>query len=175
MISTSDLQDWLKADDADAPVLRGLEEAAVKAIEKLTGRYWGVEEEKIEVIPFRGFPLQLANDPLLGVITLLEQWDGSAYSTVDATSYYVWGSFIFAEGSWNPLSLTRFRVTYDAGYTVDAGDADAWSAPEDIKQAVKLLVGNWFENREASVTGTINTELEFAVKMLVASHTRVAV
>lgn len=175
MISTADLQDWMKADDADAPVLRSLEEAAVKAIEQITGRYYGVEDEIIETIRFRGFPIPLANDPLLGVITLLEQWDGSAWSTVDATSYYVWGSFIFSEGSWNTLSLTRFRVTYDAGYTVDPSDADVWDAPADVKQAVKHLVGNWFENREAVVIGTITSDVKLTVEMLLAPHIRVAV
>ena len=175
MISTADLQDWMKADDADAPTLRALEEAAVKAVEKITGRYYGAEDEIIEVIRFRGFPLQLSNDPVGGVITLLEQWDGSAWSTVDTANYYAWGSFIFAEGSWNTLSLTRFRVTYDAGYTVDAGDADVWNAPADVQQAVKHLVGNWFENREAVVIGTITSDVKLTVEFLLSPHIRVAV
>lgn len=175
MISTADLQDWMKADDADAPVLRSLEEAAVAAIQKLTGRYYGVEATLTEEIRFRGFPLSLANDPVGGVITTLEQWDGTSWSTVDATSYYLWGSYIFAEGVWNTLSLTRFRVTYDAGYTVDALDADVWPAPLDIQQAVKLLVGHWFENRESVVVGTSGFEVPLSVQMLVSSHARVAV
>jgi hypothetical protein len=175
MISTADLQDWMKADDADAPVLRQLEEAAVAAIQELTGRYYGVTSAITEVIRFRGFPLSLANDPIGGVITTLEQWDGSAWSTVDAASYSVWGSFIFAEGNWNPLSLTRFRATYQAGYTVNPLDADVWPAPADIQQAVKLLVGHWFENRESVVVGTSGFEVPQSVQMLVSSHTRVAV
>lgn len=175
MISTADLQDWMKAEDADAPVLRQLEEAAVKAIEQMTGRYYGVEDTITEVIPFRGFPLTLANEPNGGVITTLEQWDGSAYTTVDAANYYVWNSFVFSEGSWDTLSLTRFRVTYPAGYTVDPLDADVWDAPEDIKLAVKLLVGHYFENRESVVVGTTASEVPMSVQMLVSSHARVSV
>lgn len=176
MISTADLQDWMKADDADAPVLRALEESAVKAVEQITGLYLGVEQTVIEVIRFRGFPLALANEPVGGVITLLEQWDGSAYSTVAATDYYVHGSFIFTERYWEPLTApTRFRATYDAGYTVDPLDQDVWSAPADIQQAVKLLVGHWHENRESVVVGTTAAEVPMSVQMLLAPHSRVAV
>lgn len=175
MISTADLQDWMKADDADAPVLRSLEEAAVKAIEQMTGRYYGVEDTITEVIRFRGFPLTLANDPIGGVLTTLEQWDGTSWTTVTTDKYSLWGSFVMSEGAWETLSLTKFRATYQAGYTVDPLDADVWDAPRDIKQAVMLLVGSWFENREATVTGTINTELDLGVKMLLAPHIRVSV
>lgn len=175
MISTADLQDWMKADDADAPVLRQLEEAAIKAIEALTGRYYGVTAAITETIRFRGFPLTLANEPIGGALTLLEQWDGSAWSTVSTANYSVWGSFVFSEGSWATLSLTRFRATYQAGYTVDPLDADKWPAPADIQQAVKLLVGHWFENRESVVVGTSGFEVPQSVQMLVSNHARVAV
>ena len=175
MISTADLQDWMKADDADAPVLRSLEQAAVKAVEAITGRYYGVTAAITETIRFRGFPLTLSNEPTGGTLTLLEQWDGSAWSTTPATGYSVWGSFVFSEGSWEALSLTRFRATYNAGYTVDANDADVWPAPADIQQAVKLLVGHWFENRESVVVGTSGFEVPQSVQMLLSPHSRVAV
>ena len=183
MISTADLQDWMKADDVDAPVLRSLEESAIQAIQELTGRYYGVTATLTEIIRFKGWPLQLKNDPIGGAITSLEQWDGSAWSLVAATNYYVDGSFIYQNASYiwppsyylYPPQVLRFRAIYQAGYTVSGTDADVWPAPADIQMAVKLLVGNWFENREAVVIGTITTELELAVKMLLASQTRVSV
>lgn len=171
MISTADLQDWMKADDADAPVLRTLEQSAVATLQTKTGHYYGVEAEIVETIRFRGFPLALANEPIDGTITLLEQWDGSAYTTVATDQYYVYGSMIFAEsqGSWNTLSLTRFRATYNAGYTVDPNDSDVWDAPADIQQIVKLLVAFWFENREAE------GDIPEAIMLLLRDHCRVAV
>lgn len=175
MISTADLQDWMKADDIDAPVLRSLEEAAVKAVESITGRCYGVTQTITEVIRFHGFPLTLANDPIGGAITTLEQWDGSAWSTVAPAQYSVWNSFVFSEGNWNSLSLTKFRATYQAGYTVNPSDADVWPAPADIQQAVKLLVGHWFENRESVVVGTSGSEIPLGVDMLLAAHRRTTV
>lgn len=182
MIGTADLQDWMKADDVDAPVLRQLEESAVQAVQKITGRYYGVTAAITEIIRFRSWPLTLANDPIGGVLTSLDQWSGSAWQAETLSNYYVDGSFVWPNTtlSWPlnpslPSSNQRFRAIYQAGYTVNPLDADVWPAPADVQQAVKMLVAHWFENREAAVTGTIQTETEFAVKMLLAPHTRVAV
>ena len=38
--------------------------------------------------------------------------------------------------------------------------------PENIIQAMKLLIGHWHESREAVLTGSISKEIEFAVKAL---------
>ncbi len=63
-------------------------------------------------------------------------------------------------------------VRYIAGYTPVAGSPTDYrtSVPSSIKTAIKLLVGNWYENREASVTGTINTALELGVKALLLPY-----
>lgn len=175
MISTADLKDWMRVDDLDAPVLRRLERAAVQAVQQITGRYYGVTSTITEIIRFRGFPLTLANDPIGGVLTSLEQWNGSAWSTVASTNYSVWNSFVFSEGTWSTLSLTRFRAIYQAGYTAEPGDLDVWPAPADIQQAVKLLVGHWFENRESVVVGASGFEVPQSVQMLLASRTRATV
>lgn len=156
MISTADLQDWMKADDVDAPVLRRLEESAVQSVQKETGHYYGVTATQTEIIRFKGWPLQLKNVPIGGVITSLEQWDGSAWSLVASTNYYVDGSFIWQNASYiwppsyyfYPPQVLRFRAIYSAGYTVDALDADVWPAPADIQQAVRGCVAYWFEHRE---------------------------
>jgi uncharacterized phiE125 gp8 family phage protein len=64
------------------------------------------------------------------------------------------------------------RVRYVAGFEpVDGSPTDyAGNIPEDIKVALKLLVGNWYDNREASITGTINTALEFGVTALLSPY-----
>lgn len=69
---------------------------------------------------------------------------------------------------------TRYRVTYDTGY--ESLDDDEWNAPEDIKQAVLIAVGHWFENREAVVVGATSTgELPLAFSYLIDGHIRAAV
>ncbi|WP_319528981.1 head-tail connector protein [uncultured Cohaesibacter sp.] len=58
-------------------------------------------------------------------------------------------------------------VTWKAGYV------DAASVPPAIKHAMKLLIGHWFENREAVIVGSINSNLQLAVESLIAPHRRV--
>jgi len=52
-------------------------------------------------------------------------------------------------------------VTFTAGY----GD-NAEKVPEEVKQAMKLLIGHWYEHREAVLAGIISKEIEFAVRSL---------
>lgn len=51
------------------------------------------------------------------------------------------------------------RVTYQAGEP---------DVPPQVRQAVLLLVGQWFRNRMSVVVGTINSELPFGVEALLS-------
>lgn len=59
--------------------------------------------------------------------------------------------------------LSPIKVEYTCGY----GDAD--DVPENVKHALKLIIGHWYERREAVLTGTISKEIEFAVSSLLSS------
>lgn len=65
------------------------------------------------------------------------------------------------------------RITYEAGYASSAlTEAQQQAAvPQNIKQAILLLVAQWMENREAQITGTIATTLAFTVDNLLAPET----
>lgn len=52
-------------------------------------------------------------------------------------------------------------IEYTAGY-----DGSTRPFPMQAKQAVRLLVGHWYENRETVVVGTINSELQVSVAQL---------
>lgn len=63
-----------------------------------------------------------------------------------------------------PNSVT---ITYVAGHsTVSSG------VPENVKQAVRMVVGHWYRNREAVLTGTISKEIEIGVDSLLESEMR---
>lgn len=62
-------------------------------------------------------------------------------------------------------ALQAVKVTYVAGY----GTAGS-NVPASLVHAIKLLVGHWYTNREAILTGTISKEVEQAYAALVASH-----
>jgi uncharacterized phiE125 gp8 family phage protein len=46
------------------------------------------------------------------------------------------------------------------------GYASAADVPQPIKQAMLLLIGHWYENRENSTVGAVNRSIEFGVKAL---------
>lgn len=77
------------------------------------------------------------------------------------TTYYV----ISASGQTCELS------TSSGGSAVDITDTGTGThfigeVPENIREAMLLLIGHWFVNREAVVTGTIVTEMKRAVDRL---------
>lgn len=57
-------------------------------------------------------------------------------------------------------SVNVLTITYVAGYGART------AVPESIKQAMKLLIGHWFENREDSVTGVLQSSIERGVSSL---------
>jgi uncharacterized phiE125 gp8 family phage protein len=67
--------------------------------------------------------------------------------------------------SWpTPLDdADSISIVYTAGY-----GATAASVPQPIKQAMALLVGHWFENREAA--GTVSQEIAFSTKALLMPY-----
>lgn len=63
--------------------------------------------------------------------------------------------------AFEPYPINPIRIRYVTGYT---------NAPQTIKQAMLLLIGHWYANREA--TGEASGQIDFAVKALL-SHYRV--
>ena len=46
------------------------------------------------------------------------------------------------------------------------------SVPDDVQHAMLMLIGHWFVNREAVVTGTIATTIPMSVDALLCNHRR---
>lgn len=67
-----------------------------------------------------------------------------------------------------PVDGFTWPVLYDRGdavtFTLQLGMAEV---PAGIKHAALLLISNWFENREAVLTGTISKPIEFALDALI--------
>lgn len=78
------------------------------------------------------------------------------------TDYYVrdvsGNTFKLAETSGG----TAIDVTANSG----SGTHFVGVIPAKAKQAMKLLIGHWWENREAVLTGSISKDIEFAVESL---------
>ena len=92
----------------------------------------------------------------------------NAQQTVDSSTYQILsdslGSFVAFPYTYVPPN-TYFRA--DAvSVDLTAGYADADSVPAPIKQAILLLVGDWYQSRETAQAGRI-AALPYAVDALV--------
>jgi uncharacterized phiE125 gp8 family phage protein len=108
--------------------------------------------------------------PLQSVASVKYYGTDNAEYTMAAADYFVDnksepGRLVLAYGkSWPSTTLRPANgvvVRFVAGY----GDAAA-NVPQKVKQAMLLLIGHWYANREAVLTGSISKEIEFAVNSL---------
>lgn len=114
--------------------------------------------------------LELADLQPITAITSIAYVDTTGTVTTWGASNYsldVYGkapSILLAYDSvWPTLrgDINGITVTATAGYASQA------LIPARARQAVKLLVGHWFVNRETVLTGTISKEIEFAYTSLI--------
>lgn len=93
-------------------------------------------------------------------------WDTSDY-IVDTES--VPGRIVPAYGkSWPTTTLypvNPIEIQFVCGY-----GSTAASVPQSIRNAMLLLIGHWYLNREAVIVGSISKELEFTVSSLLQPY-----
>ena len=95
-------------------------------------------------------------------------------ATLDPSTYIVDsdsepGRIVLAYGkSWPSGMLypvNPIEVEFTCGY-----GATAASVPQSIRNAMLLLVGHWYNNREAVIVGQVSKEIEFTVSALLWPH-----
>lgn len=138
--------------------------------ENFTGR--GLASQTLEAFGDE-FPssnmVELPSPPLQSVTSVkYTDSDGTETTMTPTTDYIVdtssnIGRIVLPYGkSWPlfiPYSVNPIKIRYVAGYT---------TAPKAIKQAMLLLIGHWYANREA--TGEAMGQIEFAVKALLSQY-----
>lgn len=114
--------------------------------------------------------IRIPRPPLQAITSVKHYGTDNAENTMATADYFVDtksepGRLVLAYGkSWPSTTLRPANgvcITFTAGY----GDA-ATAVPKKVGQAMRLLIGHWFENREAAITGAISREIEFAVHNL---------
>jgi len=63
--------------------------------------------------------------------------------------------------------MNAVEITFSAGYDTDGDDL-----PEDIKHAIKLIIGHWYENRQAVVMGSNLQQVPMAATSLLEPYKR---
>lgn len=157
-------------DVTEDDLISALITAAREYCEGFTGR--ALATQTLEAYPQR-FPcadeIELPRPPLQSVTSVkYTDSDGDETTMTEDTDYIVdtdstVGRIVlpYAE-TWPTATLytvNPIKVRYVAGYE---------TIPRSIKQAMLLLIGHWYANREAVLVGqgTMSKEIEFAVKAL---------
>lgn len=142
--------------------------AAVDHLEQITGRRFATETWDLVLDGFSD-TIDLPLSPVQSVVSIKyldangnEQDAGQQYWTADLVSEPGW-IVRRAEATWPTVMATPNAVTIrlQAGYD---------TLPRSLQQAVLLLVGHWYTNREAVVTGTIATEIPLGVGQLIHNY-----
>lgn len=120
--------------------------------------------------PDRDYRIWLPVTPIQSIASIKYFDSDNNEQTLTVSDFYFHGDEDWAYIE--PKPGTNWPGTYDrldaitVEFVAGFGDSET-DVPESIRQCIRLLVGHWFENREASVVGTITSDLPFAVNMLV--------
>ena len=166
-------EDTLSVETLEDALILSLITAAREYCEGFTRRALAEQtfEAYLDRFP-RGDRFELPRPPLQSVTSLTYR-DSSGTETMMAenTDYLVdlesdVGQIILPYGiSWP--SFTKYPVNpIKARYT--AGYSATNEIPKSIKQAVLLLIGHWYANREAASAESVSREIEFSVKALLS-------
>jgi uncharacterized phiE125 gp8 family phage protein len=163
----------------DDALLMSYLEAAVDAAQDFTGLAirQQVVEMAVDYVPCGG--LELLAPPLIEVlsVTTAEGTDGETDPTQYVIDTYVNPPLLVLSTALaaslapqipvDPLAINSVKVRYSAGYSSEAvPDSDAQPLPHAIRQALLLLVGHWYKEREAVSVGSIVNEMPFGVEAL---------
>lgn len=155
------------ADNDEQTLVENLISAATRHVESVTGRslitrtlvqYW------------HGWPERflLRGGPVSSVASVEYQATAGSWTALGAGLYHAdlvaTPPRVWWDEDASPPQLAEIpnsvRATYAAGY------ADADAVPRELRLALLLLIGHWFENREAGTLGQVVTMIPGGVEAL---------
>lgn len=115
--------------------------------------------------------LDLPRPPVQSITGVYYLDYNGTYQTIDPSLY------TYSVGTPGRIQPVFGKVWPIARPTIDAvrvrlvvGYGDASAVPETIKAAMKLMVGNWYENREEVIVGSTITEVPNSVDALLSTE-----
>lgn len=150
----------LDGDVAQQPFVEALIQAATDHLDGyagILGRALVTQDWRLD-LGFFGYPIRLPLAPVQNVGLEIKYWDtANADATVPPADYALHsdalGPYVelVSGASWPSAYARRdaVRVTFTAGY------GDATKVPAPIKQAILLMVGDMYQNREGKIAGGV--------------------
>lgn len=159
-VSLDEAKSQCRVDTSDDDIfITGLIAAARDYVEKTARRAFITQTWRLSLDEWPcGDEIELPKPPLVSVSSIIYKDTVGAQTTLSSSTYIVDtdsepGRVKLAYGeSWPSDTLypaNPIQITYVAGYGVAA------AVPQWAKQAIKLLIGHWYENREETIAATI--------------------
>lgn len=176
-VSLNDLKDFLRistSDTGEDNLLRGFITTASSMIEADTGLTFFTTTFEARFVNFSSFPIQLHRGPCstINSVSYIDS-DGATQALVEGTDFIVDSTSSFyriklhSNFSIPSVDVNKFHtivVNFDAGY----GSINT-AIPRDLRHAIMLLCSHFYENRSASMAGSL-TEIPFGVKAILAQY-----
>jgi len=169
-VSLAEMKEHLRIThtDDDASIY-AVQRAAREMAETITGRSLITQTWRLYLDAYPpGSVIELRRPPVQSVTSVKSYPQTGSAITFASTNYTVdttgWRLALNNAVGWPTTTLRSVRgveVTYVAGYGDNPGDV-----PESIRGWIKLRAAEMFENREASVVGSVATTLQFVDNLL---------
>jgi uncharacterized phiE125 gp8 family phage protein len=173
LFTTSEAKDFLKVDTtADDTLIDNLIKAATQSCEVYTNRYF--LDTVVTQYADKWSDINTLYKSPVSSITHIKYYDSNdSLQTLDTSVYLVDEVSQPARIGLKPNQsfpnladrINAIEVKYTVGYGETSSDV-----PEGIRQAVLITIGNWYENRQSVVTGTIATELPLSSQYLLNQY-----
>ncbi len=149
----------------DSAIITPLIVAAREYCENITGR--AIAKQTIKAYPdsFERI-MRLPRPPIRSITAVKYTDENGTTTTMDASNYTLdgeYGRILFHTiPSFAPRAINPIEIEYEAGYA---------TAPKLIRQAMLLLIGHWYVNRESVTTGATTTvEIDLTTRALLRQY-----
>jgi len=159
---------------AEDNLLTMLISAAREYCENVTGRALATQTIEYYLDSFPSGDIELPRPPLQSVTSVIYKDSAATPTTMTLTTQYLVdsdrtvGRIVLPYGvtwpSFTAYSVNPITIKYVCGYYASN------PIPKAIKQAMLLLIGHFYENREAVLVGVVSKTIEFAVQALLSQY-----
>lgn len=175
-LTATEVKLHLRVDDTtEDNLITMLIKAAREYCEKYTGRALATQTMVAYLDSFGNENyIELPTPPLQSVTSVIYKNSDSVETTMTANTDYIVdvdsnvGRIVLPYGgSWptfTAYSVNPIKITYVTGYYASN------LIPSSIKQAMLLLIGHWYANRETVNVGSISKQLEFTLVALLSQY-----
>jgi uncharacterized phiE125 gp8 family phage protein len=167
-VTLEDMRPQLRIDHTEEDALvTSLIASATAFVERQADRAFGSQTWEAVLDAFPTGDLDLPLGPVASV-TSISYLDAANLPATVTTDVY---ALVTGSDPGTIRLLTDWPATYD-GTEIVVRYVAGLGWPEDVKQAVRLLVAHWYANREAVVVGDSVSPLPMAVDALLGTHRR---